>query len=111
MDTDDAYTAGLLDGDGSIGLYMRGTYIQVQVHITLQDLETLEWVQSIYGGAIQKMPTINAWHPSDRVGFLRQILPYLKIKKEQANFFILFTEGLQKIKNLLNFRVKSYMSR
>lgn len=88
MDTDDAYTAGLLDGDGSIGLYLRSTYIQVQVHITLQDLETLEWVQSLYGGTIQKMPTINAWRPSDRVGFLCKILPYLRIKKAQAELVL-----------------------
>lgn len=88
MSTDDAYTAGMLDADGSIGLYSVSTYVQVQVAITGQDVELMRWLTLTYNGRWGLSGRVYHWHPNDPVDFLSRILPYLRLKKEQAELVI-----------------------
>lgn len=94
-DTDAAYIAGFLDGEGSISLNKshkndgRTPSYSLSVKITQNDRNVLDWIKVTVG-----MGTIcthsyrsNQWtFRSYRViDFLKQIYPYLKVKRIQAD--------------------------
>lgn len=106
-----AYTAGIIDGEGSISL-LRGESRPVQYFgLAVQVGSTTEWLllwlESEYGGHIYKF---NGNRPKSKpawkwringkfaLEFLELIVPYLHIKKPQAELAIKF----QSRKNLRN---------
>lgn len=104
-ETDKAYIAGIMDGEGDIALfpsYPRGKkYLSVRIGISNTSLDLLLWIQSLYGGKIADRteesvsPTTKRhgrkpfyrWnlHGQARIErFLHDINPYLKIKHLRA---------------------------
>jgi len=92
--TDLAYLAGLFDGEGCImrRRYGRRVYYHIQITNTYEPV--MDWLQS-YGGRVQaRRPDLNErWKPKfdwcisrklDVYAFLLCVLPYLKIKRQQA---------------------------
>lgn len=90
------YIAGLFDGEGSIGLYSNGgTGFGVRVQ-TVQNLSALtqpvwEELKDTYGGGISVVPSTSGrmkmnWAVSGEsaVLFLEKLLPYLILKRPQA---------------------------
>lgn len=107
-----AYTAGLLDGEGSIVIAvskpteknkLRTKSHWLQVSITNTNREIIDWLLSTFGGHIsdgtksisrnKQRPTWN-WRITSRKArdFLMKILPYLKIKRMHAEIAIEFQE-------------------
>lgn len=97
-----AYMAGLIDGEGYIALkrdHTAGcvTYAPV-VRITNTSLEMLYWVQGRFGGYVghNKMSGNGKWkesyywtvHHAKAASFLSIILPYLVVKRKQAELVI-----------------------
>ncbi len=105
LETDKAYLAGLVDGEGSIIIRknlgngnIRGLSLIVQV--ALSNLEVLEWAKTLYGGTINvykdkrdvDWKDIAHWHISSRqaMALLLDIKPYMHVKADEAQIAIEF---------------------
>lgn len=109
--TDAAYLAGLLDGEGSIMLISQNrakwplSGIRPRVTITNTNQAVLEWVKDIAGvGQVIQKKLYNTkarlcwqWqaHSEAAESMLKQIRPYMKVKKAQADLAIEFQERLR----------------
>ncbi len=100
-----AYVAGIVDGEGCICIttgkrvdHKRGytTYLKVDVSNTNEWL--IRWLKLSYGGYIGKRRAKALWkiswrweiHHQKAADFLELILPYLQIKRPQAELAIFF---------------------
>lgn len=105
--TDLAYTAGIMDGEGSIGITRnksksckRGYALELLVQVTSSDEWLCQWLKFGFGGGLGH--SINSagnpmWHWSlgarKAAEFLRLILPYLNLKRPQAELAITFQKA------------------
>ena len=96
--------AGFFDGEGYIGLLKRNrsdkyTEYIIQMSIGQNDGSTMDWIKENYGGHLHlvKRDGSYQWIVSNRQAYivLKQITPYLKYKKPQAELAIQFFEGRQ----------------
>ncbi len=94
-----AYTAGFLDADGAImatiekhGEKKFGWRVRVTVKITQKGDEVIKWFHQSYKiGYIRKNHTTHEWIIRDQqvaVQILTLLLPYMKVKKRQAEMSI-----------------------
>ncbi len=94
-EVDRAYTAGFLDADGAIMATIEkhqekrfGYRIRITVKITQRDLSRLRWFRRRFQiGILRCNRTTYDWIIRDQVHselFLRQIVPFLKVKRTQA---------------------------
>lgn len=109
LDTDIAYTAGLLDGEGSISLAIHHGKVSknglpnraplLLIQLTSTDQEVITWLYETWGvgsvivGYRPKRPnhrTAYAWRVSggNAAKILEAILPFLRIKRRQAELGI-----------------------
>jgi len=90
------YAAGFFDGEGCIQIAtpkkQKNTYY-VYVRVNNTNLNALEFMRRLFGGSVFAQPRTNlAWSPTwgwvvcsrKAEAFLRAVLPYLVIKKRQA---------------------------
>lgn len=108
-DTELAYLAGVLDGEGHIGIARRAhkhavtpegaTGIVMAVANT--HLPVLEMFKRAFGGCVHSKPKsrygwhqAHSWHIGGRRALyaIHQMLPYLVIKREQAEALVIFGE-------------------
>lgn len=98
---DTAYLAGFFDGEGHVSIisFVGHGHKQhaARLNVTNTDLPALEFYQSIYGGSIRKhskpRKQTYRWElrrNEDRVKFILACLPYLIVKKEEANIVLEF---------------------
>jgi hypothetical protein len=91
----DAYVAGLVDGEGCIGVqHNNDVYaIRVDVGMTTKAAALLWLLRSEYGGRIrihrrqtERWDAAEGWsvHGVEAAAFIRRIQPYLRLKSEQA---------------------------
>lgn len=111
--TDYAYIAGLLDADGTICMFRinkgaRWESCNFTISIVNRDLLVLEWVQSMFGGFVRerkynrKAPHAKNWQPvfdwvtdaANREAFLSAVLPFLHIKRRQAELALTFCKTI-----------------
>ena len=100
-----SYIAGIIDGEGSIGINKiinyNGTktpYYRLLVQVDMVDGCIPQWLYESFGGSIlarkRKEPrrAITQWQIANKQAteFLQAILPYLRIKKPQAEIAIIF---------------------
>jgi hypothetical protein len=102
-ETDKAYIAGLVDGEGCVRIWKVGSPRQLDkmnrktpiynpwLSIANNNVEVLRWIQSLYGGRLQphnRTRPVQAWvlvltsRAAERI--LKDIVPYLRIKKPQT---------------------------
>lgn len=102
--TDFAYTAGIMDGEGSIGIARnksksckRGYALELCVQVTSSDEWLCTWLKFGFGGSLSH--SINSagnpmWHwilvARQAAAFLKLILPYLNLKRPEAELAIKF---------------------
>ena len=105
--TDLAYTAGIMDGEGSIGIARyksksckRGYTLELNVQVTSSDEWLCQWLKFGFGGSLSH--SINnagnpMWHwiiaARKASEFLRLIKPYLRLKSPQADLAIKFQDA------------------
>ena len=101
-----AYAAGIIDGEGCIGIHRRKGHhvvLQVAIHHTSQWL--VEWFKMNFGGSVAYFVTKNpnhkdmwAWHlaPKQALEFLILIRPYLQLKRSHADLAIQFQSKRKK---------------
>lgn len=107
-ETEAAYLAGLIDGDGSITCGHTSKRVRHRPIVTIhqKDPTILFWVQEVAGvGSVTKRTRgygyqarypkadqyMHRWRLTQRVAgieFLRQVEPYLRIKQEKAKLLI-----------------------
>ena len=101
-EVDDAYMAGFFDGEGCVTISRprsRKNY-QLEVNVGNTSRDVLEWVQRNYGGRLHDMQgsrparykPYSVWQVSgvEATDFLRQVLPFLKVKREEAELAVKF---------------------
>ncbi len=102
-DTDLAYIAGFFDGEGSIFISKSKKQYFLTVSISNTNLPVLESIRAM-GGNISKSPDNRENHSqlfrlrlycNEAKKFLEKILPYLRIKKEQAKLAIEFQSKME----------------
>lgn len=102
---DIAYIAGLFDGEGSINIFRKqnksgSNSYYLEITITNTDFPVLNWLQSVLGGRVDKTSNVKLqssrplrrWRASckDAHRILLVLLPYLRVKKIQAELAIEF---------------------
>lgn len=97
-----AYAAGLIDGEGSIGIY--GKKLLPVVTVGMTDLEPVQWLADTFGGAVvshwrpeeqrKHWKPVYRWQASTKAAYIfcRAVLPFLKVKHRQALLVIRFYE-------------------
>ena len=103
-----AYTAGIIDGEGCIGIYLHGegkyNNYRLSVQMTSKDEWLPMWLKFAYGGFVCKRESKRAnqsacwnWgiHAKQAGEFLRLILPYLRLRRQQAEIAIKFQSRRQ----------------
>lgn len=107
--TDLAYAAGIMDGEGSIGIYAntskKGNPVyRMRVRVNNTDEWLIHWLHQNFGGCIgvtdrgarfgRNWKPAWYWTVSCRPAllFLNMVSPYLRLKKPQAEIAIRFQE-------------------
>ena len=110
-DTDAAWLAGFIDADGHIGIVRRTTrrgdrhyvYIRPVVQIGQGKRAVLDWISDLVGGDLNIHGQRNFYNLRFHAGTIRwllpQLLPYLKVKKRQAEIVLEFTDLSRVSKN------------
>lgn len=106
QDTDWAYFAGIVDGEGSVSAYFfrankgyeaYGPRIRSMIRVSNTNRALMDWLVSHFGGncgvgRIQRgdRKTVYRWEPARRdVTFLLEgMLPYLQVKRAQAELLL-----------------------
>ena len=105
-ETDKAYMAGLVDGEGSIVIEYcnnrRNT--KLRMNVTNAHIETLEGLKNLWGGHLYRRPPnkIKNHKAVGQLGFtakqawevISSIHPYLRIKRKQADLALEFAKTL-----------------
>ena len=108
------YIAGFFDGEGCIGIYKRkdrrsgkGSCARIQVtqNKSRKSTEILNYMLSKYGGNLSEQITLSGkikynWqlNPGGARKFLKDLFPYLILKKEQALIAIYWIDNRPKIR-------------
>jgi len=102
--TDLAYTAGIVDGEGCIRIYKSSRkghkYLDyvLRVDVTNTEIWLCQWLRFAFGGTVHKHGSLPhcklcwSWVIQAKAAgeFLQLILPYLNIKRPQAELGIKF---------------------
>ena len=102
-DVDKAWLAGIIDGEGCIYARMeKSGYLKSSVQIIMTHLPTMQEISRITEGNAPKQQTPartnkhKAWYIQFQAqrgaALLREILPYMRTKKSQAEIFIRLME-------------------
>lgn len=93
-----AYLAGIFDGEGCI-IISPGPQHQIRMDVTNTHRGVIDWLRDTFGGRVQatkrgQYRRIYRWGASHRraVALLKFLLPYLHVKKEQAELAIAYQE-------------------
>lgn len=119
QDSDLAYVAGIIDGEGCVSLNINrrsdvtsGYVFVLKVSVAMTDKEVPEWLKATFGGSLSThLPAKTgyriyyAWmlEAKQAANFLGVILPYLRVKTAQATLALEF----QKLKSSGGYRRQS----
>lgn len=100
-----AYAAGIIDGEGSIGFRGFGKrdkpFHAIWVRVSNTNEWLVKWLQFNFGGTVRKAKSLpqrkDMWlwtiRTRQALHFLELIVPYLKIKRPQAEIAIQFAKA------------------
>jgi len=98
-DFDWAYLAGIIDGEGciSVAITRNGAYY-LQLRISQKNKGDLKKLQTKFGGRLNSNSNTQSyqlhWYGRDAEPILRNILPYLIWKKDEAELAIAFIDQI-----------------
>lgn len=105
-----SYLAGFIDGEGYFGIYpvRQGKHFISCVKVANTNKEIIEWLHSSFGGFFytrhfqSKSKDAHTWTLTDKrvVPFIEKIVPYLKIKRPQAELVLKREKLKLKLKNM-----------
>lgn len=86
-----AYIAGLVDGDGSFGVYRNDDdYFRVCITITSVHKNFLEKIQKIVGAGTVSSGGWRIQNRQEAFDFINEIIEYLILKEPQARLVLVF---------------------
>jgi len=92
------YAAGLIDGEGCILINRQGTAYTLQVRVGMSSNKAVSLMHKTFGGSlkINNFSHMYTWVlcSMEAEGFLRCILPFLLVKKDEAQVAIAFREHI-----------------
>ena len=102
--TDLAYVAGIIDGEGYIGLTRQGKSRSIRLTVSVDNTNEwlIQWLHFAFGGSIYlRHRRKENWKPQwswiitclRASDFLKLVYPFLRIKKPQAEIAIKFQEA------------------
>lgn len=121
-----AYAAGIIDGEGSI--YIRSSrhgkakreYLSAWLTVTSSDPRLIAWFHERWGGTVtadyhkragQLVVQTVVWTGNGAAQVLRDVLPWLLLKREQAglalNFVATYQQGKRLTADVVDFRNES----
>ncbi len=111
------YIAGFLDGEGCIRIHIirkknsKDQYA-LNVGFTQNNIGVLELIQNTYGGRIYKDKNAHKLELvcSKADILLRDIFPYLIVKKEEARIALEYRDELKGKRNVISLRHKYYLT-
>lgn len=107
-DTELAYFAGFIDGEGSFVLHHRkGSHVySCQLQVGNTDARVLEWIQTRFGGSVNlerrnnpKHKLVYRWisEANSLSDVITALLPYLVVKKDQAELILAYRRTLPQV--------------
>lgn len=98
-----AYAAGIVDGEGYIGITVNKRSIHCKVMVGMTDPEVPAWLMETFGGGLSFYPPrssggakrgLHQWRVTGAKAeeFCRLLRPYLKVKHRQAELVLRFRE-------------------
>ena len=102
-ETEKAYLAGIIDGEGCIGIHKNHKKVLLRVHVYNTNRVLLEWIQDRFGIIIHDRVRQANWKRQYSCQFngiaaldlLKTVYPYLVLKKAQARIAFSYGETLQ----------------
>jgi hypothetical protein len=101
LETEKAYIAGLLDGEGHITIqtsYSGQKCMPIRIGISNNNLDLLSWVKERFGGTFMqrrdKCNTLKWGDKKSAENLLKAVLPYLILKKRQAEIMLAYLESV-----------------
>lgn len=98
-ETDLAYLAGIIDGEGTISASIGKTSNGLNKYLCVfnTNFALISWIMSRFGGTLHSRTRSDKWKtehqikwsPKDACIILELVLPYLVIKKEQAEILLI----------------------
>jgi len=95
QETELAYLAGFVDGEGSITIFRSGKRYHLRFDIFNTNEDVLRWIQVTFGGCVRRVTSRckETWKPEfmwyvgqqQASDILSACLPYLKVKRLQEN--------------------------
>lgn len=102
--TEIAYLAGIIDGEGCFCLHDQGSHkFSCQLQIGNTDLRLLQWIRTTFGGSVNyerrhnpKHKVVWRWlaHQAEIDHILPAIMPFLIVKKNQAELMLAYRATL-----------------
>jgi hypothetical protein len=102
-DLERGYVAGIIDGEGHLGIEKEKSYLQPFIRIGNTSKELLLYLQNLIGGKIHQLPKRNKnWkdqfrldiqRPEEIIAILNEILPLFIVKKIHAQLLFKFCES------------------
>lgn len=98
-ETELAYLAGIVDGEGCFAMHKRGHHYGTQIEVGNTDLLLMDWLKSHFGGTVSHEPRSNKKHQdiwrwrttTDTLEvILQSLIPYLIVKKRQAQIMLAY---------------------
>lgn len=107
--TDLAYAAGYIDGDGCFHISKYKNKFIASLIIVSTNKDILDWFKSQFGGTVsQSKKVIEGWKPqyhftqrrTNAIPFIKSILPYLIEKHAEAEIFIQFCQSQKRLERI-----------
>jgi hypothetical protein len=105
-----AYFAGIIDGEGCFAMHRHRKHIcSTQLQVGNTDPQLMQWIQSRFGGSVNLEQRRNVKHQdvwrwlaaaTDLDRILRSLIPYLIVKKRQAELFLAYRATLNAVANV-----------
>ena len=92
-ETDKAYLAGIIDGEGTIGINKSSRWYQFRIMVYNDNVELMDWIQLRCGGKISSRDRHGRgvlsyeWklYGISAIQLVSYLIPYIVIKKDQAD--------------------------
>ena len=102
------YAAGIIDGEGCILINKNrgGREYTLQIRVGMATTDAVGLMHKVFGGSLRvckhkNHTPMNAWVVSsiEAEGLLRRLLPYLRVKKEEAKVALEFRKHIMETRN------------
>ena len=117
--TNAAYVAGIIDGEGWIGIVKQSGYYREQCKVDNTCKKLIDWLYHSFGGSYYQQKGKREGNKMNYVWYLRKgqvykilktVYPYMKVKRKQAEIIFQF-EGTKERSSGRYYRLPDYVKK